>query len=143
YFKAGETAKAKTCYDMGASMFDGIGIRDSVFQPDGERYSTYKLALYAIASNTTGYEIPKEPLTIMPFMQNQTGGVFTHYKADLSPDSLTNVETTSLVIMAMTGIHHEDPAVQQETSNNENMMQWLLGLFTVIGFGVLLARHRF
>lgn len=143
YYKAGKFADARTCYDMGASMFDGIGMRDSAFVPDGERYSTYKLALWQVASNKTGYPIPKEPMTIIPFMQNATtGGVYTHYRADLTPDSLTNVETTSLAIMAVNGQETEASEQEQPQSQNQNMTMWLLGGFIVAGFAVMLFKRR-
>src|SRR5437867_10745171 len=54
YFKTGKINDAKTCYDKGSSMFDGIGIRDKAFDVDGGIYSTYKMALWKIASNITG-----------------------------------------------------------------------------------------
>jgi hypothetical protein len=142
-YKAGKFTDARTCYDMGASMFDGIGMRDSAFNGDGQRYSTYKLALWQVASNVTGYPIPKEPMTIIPFMQNQTtGGVYTHYRADLTPDSLTNVETTSLVILAEKGVTHEKPAAIATESQNPDMTKWLVGAFVVAGFSIILFKRR-
>lgn len=142
YYRAGKLSESRTCYDMGASMFDGIGIKDKAFVSDGNRYSTYKLALWQIASNVTGYEIPKEPMAIMPFMQDETtGGVYTHYLPNLTPNSLTNVETTSLVIMAHTGINLKTEEEKSAELDNQNITMILVGSFAVVGFGVLLSKR--
>lgn len=145
YYKAGKVEEAKACYEKGASMFDGIGIKDKVFEPDGQRYSTYKIALWKIANNITGFgEEPEEVLTIISYMQNSTtGGVYTHYRANLLPDSQTNVETTSLAILAYKGMAFSpaskptDNAVTSEIS----LPVLLVGMFIVIGFSIILLKR--
>jgi tetratricopeptide (TPR) repeat protein len=145
YYKAGRIDDAKSCYEKGSSMFDGIGIRDKAFEPDGQRYSTYKIALWKLASNITGFgEEPKEALTIISYMQNATtGGVYTHYRANLLPDSQTNVETTSLAILAHKGMAFPpaskppDNAITSEIS----LPVLLVGMFIVIGFAIILLKR--
>jgi tetratricopeptide (TPR) repeat protein len=145
YYKAGKMEEAKACYEKGASMFDGIGIKDKVFDPDGQRYSTYKIALWKIASNITGFgDEPEEALTIIAHMQNSTtGGVYTHYRTNLLPDSQTNVETTSLAILAYKGMafppasNPTDNAITSEIS----LPVLLVGMFIVIGFAIILLKR--
>lgn len=143
YYKAGRIDDARSCYDKGASMFDGIGIRDKVFEPDGQRYSTYKIALWKIASNITGFGEAKEALTIISYMQNSTtGGVYTHYRANLLPDSQTNVETTSLAILAHRGSSFTiDAGPIDKTALDTPLPVLLVGMFIVIGFAILLLKR--
>lgn len=140
YYKAGRIDDARSCYDKGASMFDGVGIRDKVFEPDGQRYSTYKLALWKIASNITGFGEANEALTIISLMQNSTtGGVYTHYRADMLPDSQTNVETTSLAILAHKGL--TSIAKPADNTSDTPLPVLLVGIFIVMGFAVLLLKR--
>lgn len=147
YYKAGKIPDAKSCYDKGAGMFDGIGIRDKAFDADGQRYSTYKIALWKIASNITGFGEAKDALTIISYMQNSTtGGVYTHYRADMQPDSQTNVETTSLAILANKGMAFSSntPEPATNTGSNISLPTLLVGIFIVLGFaGILLKRFIF
>jgi len=101
YYNARQYNDAKACYEYGISMFDGYGFKDEAFYADGEKYTTYKLALWKIAADITGYGDAEEALQIIALMQDPaTGGVYTHYKKDMSIDSMTNVETTALAILA-------------------------------------------
>lgn len=101
YYNARQYNDAKACYEYGISMFDGYGFKDEAFYADGEKYTTYKLALWKIAADITGYGDAEEALQIIALMQDPaTGGVYTHYKKDMSIDSMTNVETTALAIIA-------------------------------------------
>jgi hypothetical protein len=147
YYKAGKMADAKSCYEKGASMFDGIGIRDKAFDADGQRYSTYKIALWKIASNITGFGETKDALTIISYMQNSTtGGVYTHYRADMQPDSQTNIETTSLAILAYKGMAFSSSVGEKATNSGSNfsLPTLLVGIFIVLGFaGILLKRFIF
>ena len=145
YYKAGKIADARSCYDKGASMFDGIGIRDKEFDADGQRYSTYKIALWKIASNITGFGEAKDALTIISYMQNSTtGGMYTHYRADMMPDSQTNVETTSLAILAYKGMAFSSNNVSEPATNtdtNVSLPTLLVGLFIVLGFAAILLKR--
>ncbi|MEM2698348.1 MAG: hypothetical protein QXF17_03385, partial [Ignisphaera sp.] len=96
YYHAKQYEESKACYEQGVSMFDGYGFKDEAFYADGEKYTTYKLALWKIAADITGYGDAEEALQIIALMQDPaTGGVYTHYKKDMSIDSMTNVETTA------------------------------------------------
>lgn len=142
YYKASRIDEARSCYDKGASMFDGIGIRDKVFEPDGQRYSTYKIALWKIASNITGFGEAKEALTIISYMQNSTtGGVYTHYRANMLPDSQTNVETTSLAILAHKGLVFAEPEPPNNIVSEVSLPVLLVGIFIVIGFSIILLKR--
>lgn len=126
YYRSGQYKEAKACYEHGVSMFDGYGFVDNAFYADGEKYTTYKLALWKIASDITGYGQAKEALKIIAIMQDDTtGGVYTHYKKDMSIDSMTNVETTALAIMAY--------SQQQQEQQNTDSSKWPLEYYIVIG----------
>lgn len=142
YYKAGRMDDARSCYEKGASMFDGIGIKDKVFEPDGQRYSTYKLALWKIASNITGFGEAKEALVIISYMQNfTTGGVYTHYRANLLPDSQTNVETTSLAILANKGTSFPATPKPGNSISDTPLPILLVGIFIVLGFTIILLKR--
>ncbi len=100
-YKINNIDSSKSCYNKGLSMFDGVGFKDKAFYADGNLYSTYKIALWKLASKETGFGETYEPTNIMGKLQNPTtGGIYTHYDTYLSLHGQTNVETTSLVIMA-------------------------------------------
>ncbi|NWG36696.1 hypothetical protein [Nitrososphaera sp.] len=142
YYKAGKVANARSCYDKGVNMFDGIGIRDKAFAADGQRYSSYKIALWKIASNITGFGEAKDALTIISYMQNSTtGGVYTHYRADMLPDSQTNVETTSLAILAYKGMAFSDGIAKPVDGSDVQLPVLLVGMFIVLGFAIILLKR--
>ena len=104
---------SKTCYDQGINMFDGIGFKDKAFAHDGYRYSTYKVALWKIASDIIDLSDSKEAKHIISSLQNlilakvqnnETGGVYTFYLPNFLHSNQTNVETTTLAIMASSGL---------------------------------------
>jgi len=100
-YKNNQIHSSKSCYNSGISMYDGIGFKDKAFYASGNLYSTYKIALWKLASSITGFGKTHEPTNIMGKLQNiDTGGIYTHYDANLSPYGYTNVETTSLTVMA-------------------------------------------
>lgn len=143
YFKAGKIDQAKSCYEKGASMFDGIGIKDKAFEADGQRYSTYKVALWKIASNMTGFGEAKDALTIISYMQNSvTGGVYTHYRPGMSPDSQTNVETTSLAILADRGVSFSSSSKPADNpTSGRPSTELLIGAFIAAGLAVILLKR--
>ena len=102
-YKIKKTIDSKKCFDQGIKMFDGKGFKDKSFVSDGFRYSTYKIALWKIASNITGFGESGPSMKIIARMQDtKTGGVYTFYSKNFDPDGQTNVETTSVAIMANT-----------------------------------------
>lgn len=128
YYYAKQYKEAEACYEQGVSMFDGYGFKDRAFQADGNRYTTYKLALWKLASDVTGYDEAKEALRIIALMQDpNTGGVYTHYRQDMSIDSMTNVETTALAIMA----YNSQP--KQAQQDNADSTKLPLEYYIVIG----------
>jgi hypothetical protein len=112
FYEINKIEQSKACYNAGASMFDGIGFKDKAFVSDGFKYSTYKVALWKIASNITGFIESKEAMQVISRAQDmiigkaqdkKTGGECTYYSASLMPCNETNVETTSLAIIAALG----------------------------------------
>jgi len=109
FFEVNNPDKSKECYNAGLNMFDGIGFKDKAFISDGYEYATYKVALWKIVTNVTGLINTKEAPEVISKIQNViigkmqnrvTGGEYTHYSANLIPNNQTNVETTSLAIIA-------------------------------------------
>jgi hypothetical protein len=105
YYKIGDYRRSNECYQAGSEMFDGAGFRDGAYAADGNRYSTYKVALWQIANDLTRRgdpDVAEQTREILGKMQDRkTGGVYTHYTSNLTPDGQTNVETTSLAILAL------------------------------------------
>jgi len=102
-YKINKTIDSKKCFDEGIKMFDGKGFKDKSFVSDGFRYSTYKVALWKIASTITGFgESVLSKRIIAKMQDDNTGGVYTFYSENFNPDGQTNVETTSVAIMAST-----------------------------------------
>lgn len=142
YYNAKQYNKAKACYEQGYSMFDGYGFKDKAFYEDGNRYTTYKLALFKIASDITGYGTSthiNRAMRIIALMQDNTGGVYTHYREDLSPDSMTNVETTALAILAYTS---QPRSVNNTDTSNHNLYYTIIGAVLAAGITVILLRRR-
>jgi hypothetical protein len=101
-YENNQFSEAKRCYDLGENMFDGKGFKDHE-SGGSSRYTTYKLALWKIADKMTPFGTKDSSVAdaILIAMQDcSSGGVHTHYNADLFPDSETNVETTSVSLMA-------------------------------------------
>lgn len=103
FFKIHRTTDSKLCYEEAMHTFDGAGFRDKSYFADGAKYSTYKIALWKIASGITGFGPSNQALDIISKMQNyHTGGVYTFYSKYFIPEGQTNVETTALAIIANT-----------------------------------------
>ncbi len=82
-------------------MFDGVGFKDKSFALDHNRYLTYKISLWKIASDITHFGVADKALYIVSKLQDaKTGGVYTFYSKDLIPSGSTNVETTAASIIA-------------------------------------------
>ena len=101
-YKNNQFSEAKRCYDLGVNMFDGKGFKD--VGSNRSRYDTHKLALWKIADKMTPCETKDSSHAvdeILIAMQDGTSnGVHTHYRADLFQDGETNIETTSVSIIA-------------------------------------------
>lgn len=106
YNNAGYAKNATDSYQIGVKMYDGNGMNDSVFQkgPQKGQYQTFKLALYIYASKVLGYQFPQSAEAVLLRMQGTSGGFYTGYDANFSSNGTnTNVETTSLAILALLG----------------------------------------
>ncbi|MGP8124848.1 MAG: hypothetical protein ACLQEQ_03150 [Nitrososphaerales archaeon] len=105
-------------FSDGVRFFNGVGVvndtvvgfNDTAFQEGSSKgiYQTYKLALdvYATESqcepfNQATYQLA---LTTLLQMQAPDGGFYTGYNPDLSINGTTNVETTSLALLAMSTV---------------------------------------
>jgi len=105
-FNRGDIVEARNLF--GNVTFDGTGLTDAANKQGN--YSTYKLALYLIAAEKVGIDIPakKEIMNRILSLQendptsNRYGGVYTDYDSNGKPlTSDTNTETTSLVLLAL------------------------------------------
>jgi hypothetical protein len=71
---------------------------------------------------------------------SNTGGVYTHYREDLSIDSMTNVETTALAIMA----YNSNPVKSSDTDTTSNLpIQWyiVIGMILAGVIAIILKRY--
>lgn len=111
YRRLGNTTAALEFYNLGASDFDGIGIRDRPFTTQGSGsfnvYQTYKLALYTYSAVCLGQaksdsNFPKLETILLSQQDNATGGFYTGYYANMQHASPTgNAETTALAALAL------------------------------------------
>lgn len=109
-FNLGNISEARSLFLQAQGKFNvtEIGFRDAAFEEQGY-YSTYKLALYLIAAEKVGIDIPAKEIgnRILSLQENDLtsnryGGVYTDYDSNGKlPNSDTNTETTSLVLLAL------------------------------------------
>ena len=100
-YRQANATGAMTAYNAGSRMFDGVGFRDLPYNQTGQ-YQTYKLALYIYTSAILRQPFFEAALSALLAMQAQSGGFYTGYDASKSNDgTLTNTETTSLAILAL------------------------------------------
>jgi len=94
-------AEARSHFEAALTMWDGTGFRDKVETKD-HRYATYKLALALLAARHLGQTpvVLNDIRSRLLAAQADTGGWLTDYRPDGAVISLTNVETTSLAILA-------------------------------------------
>jgi hypothetical protein len=94
-------ADARKNFDRAGAMWDREGFRDPATK-HGDRFATYKLALYLIAANRLGISPPHrvEVIERLLAMQTPDGGWITDYK-ESKPVGLANVETTCLALLAL------------------------------------------
>lgn len=111
YHRLKNDSAAVRFYQLGASDFDGVGIKDKPFNTQGSgsfnSYQTYKLALYLYAGSCLGTQTsdPNYPklLSILLIQQdNSTGGFNTGYSSLTLPSPPhPNTETTALAALAL------------------------------------------
>ena len=102
----GNHGEALTAFNLGVGFFDGIGFADQPFTnpgPSHDQYQTYKLALYVYAGKLLSQPVNQAALATLLKMQAPDGGFYTGYYANLTHDNSSNTETTSLVILALSG----------------------------------------
>ncbi len=108
YHRIGNNSEAASLFQIGTSMYNGIGINDTAFQqsPSRLQYQTYKLALYLYTAAILGESYPSSLEATILEMQNSTnGGFYTGYYSNYSTgDTTQNVETTSLCILALAAL---------------------------------------
>jgi len=97
----GNLTQASQEYALGRNLFDGTGFKDLPYNETGQ-YQTYKLALFIYASAVLKQPVNGTALSTLLSMQAQDGGFYTGYDVDHShAGTLTNTETTSLAILAL------------------------------------------
>jgi hypothetical protein len=100
-----DTPKAKQHFQRALEMWDGKGFKDRATQA-GSLYATYKLALAMIAA----HKLNERPAAIAAILerllaqQAKDGGWITDYGQDGKPVGVANVETTSLVLLAVEAV---------------------------------------
>jgi hypothetical protein len=94
--------KARENLDAGMKLWDGTGFKDQA-AVSLKRYSTYKLALSLIAAGKLKVVLEQKTAILEQLLalQAKDGGWVTDYDAARKPVGLTNVETTSLAIVAL------------------------------------------
>lgn len=95
--------ESKRLFEIGLSYWDDFGFNDT--HQVVPAYMTYQLALALIVANKIGYDLGGLGSTmeaIMWGLQNEDGGLATHYLKTLKPYGIgeSNTETTSLAILA-------------------------------------------
>lgn len=97
-----DRAKANECFQKALGMWDGQGFNDRATR-SSQRYAVYKLALALLAARKFKQPLAMEAdiLRRLASAQDESGGFITDYQADGKPVGKPNVETTSLVILAL------------------------------------------
>ena len=106
YHYSGGYSNASRYFQLGRAMYDGIGIKDTVFAsgPEAGIYQTYKLALFILAARVLEESIPDNATSILTSQQATNVGFSTGYRyqgGTLESEGSTNTETTSLAILAL------------------------------------------
>ncbi|MBX9656320.1 hypothetical protein K2Y11_22100 [bacterium] len=84
------------------AMWDGQGIADRAMKQMGI-YATYKIALAMLAARKLNEKLPFADRAISRLirLQHPFGGMITDYDKTGTPNGMANVETTSLVLLAL------------------------------------------
>ena len=106
YYKSGNLALASNDYALAANMWDGQGFVDAAYKSTSG-YQTYKAALFLIAQVYEKRQVDAQVANTLLEMQNATsGGFFTAYNSVYGHlNSVTNTETTSLCILALSSYY--------------------------------------
>ena len=156
----GDRGRALELFEKGMSTWDGRGFRDSAFNESEGVYDTYKLGLAIYAYRALG-EPPKYAETIEKILNTltktqdpETGGMFTGYKVVNgrievgSNISDRNVETTSVVILALYSNYPEEIAGLKQTQVDSQYPQYptptiiaAVAGTAVVAAALLIAKH--
>jgi hypothetical protein len=100
-----DDAEARESLDRLISSWDGRGFADRVTKVR-PMYATYKLALGLLAAQRLGvrFEFEADLIARLQSLQGDAGGWITDYDLDLRPVGFANVETTSMVLLALRGL---------------------------------------
>jgi len=119
YNRIGEKGEAVSLFEVGAHAYNGIGINDSAFKTT---YQTYKLALYIYAAEILGQNYSSSAETTLLDMRGNNGGFYTGYNASyFTAGTLTNVETTSLAILAISARNQSTTSETQNISSTSDV----------------------
>lgn len=114
-YHSGNLTGARELVTHVAEKWDGTGLNDAAHRADEEgRYETYKLALLLYVADRVGVELEFRPELEARIWRQQdpvTGGIHTHFAANQDRMGDTNVETTSLVLIAYSvgDVHSPSP----------------------------------
>ncbi len=97
--------EARQSFDRLTAQWDGKGFADRVTEVHS-MYATYKLALALLASQKLREEFAfrDEILSRLASVQEESGGFRTDYDREGKPLGFANVETTSMVVLALRGL---------------------------------------
>lgn len=100
-----DKAQAQRHLQQALVMWDGMGFKDRVVEKH-DRYATYKLALALLAAEKLGKRSPAHEAILERLLAQQAkdGGWITDYDLKGQPVGLTNVETTSLAVLALDAV---------------------------------------
>ena len=98
YFRQGNLAAARTAYNAGRQMWDGVGFKDKG-SITGD-YALYKSALGLLAEKVTGFDTIGIPKDYFKRFQNENNGGMTTDITGGQPSGSQNIETTCLVLFA-------------------------------------------
>ncbi|MCM8803231.1 MAG: hypothetical protein NC827_08000 [Candidatus Omnitrophica bacterium] len=143
YYRLGEYKRANDYFEVGARMFDGVGINDLPYR-EGEAkgiYQTYKLGLYVAACKVLGKNIPNVVVERIRSLQAPNGGFFTGYYANGTIPSgvVTNTETTAIIVYAFSPQIIERFFTPQTSSSFFNFIYVILFLFLVAAVIIIIG----
>ena len=89
-------------FHQALSMWDGKGFMDAATRAM-QVYAAYKLALALIVSKKLNQPLPMDKIiwTQLQSLRHTSGGFITDYDRDGKPNGVPNVETTSIIIHAI------------------------------------------
>ncbi|MGA2876077.1 MAG: hypothetical protein ABSE82_11140, partial [Nitrososphaerales archaeon] len=141
YNGLGQRGAAVSLFDIGASMYDGIGLKDVAFNGT---YQTYKLALYIYAAKVLGENYASSAEVNLLDMKASNGGFYSGYNSNYSAaGTFTNVETTSLAVLALS-VPNAPTSQVPFYESVDGVLEASLLLITVVGvlfFGSCLMRR--